>query len=460
MNEAAQILKFNFSPQEYATLAENVFTESQKVRIDNNAHRIETIAKRCTSFEDVLPSENLIQKAYNRYISSYAKKEATFTIRELRFLIYSMHRMKDAQMIDDFVKRLQAKWTYRYTSGLVYYVLSQWDSSPKRSIKIVITLLENKMKEYKGERDKYLTIKQNISFLSNPALLGYYLRHLDKEEDEYCSLEDATKFYFGQSQSSLSYEFMSPVIAAYFEKDALSRLKTMKRILKMHNNSATPKRLIPVLIVNYGESATLSEQNQLINLAISLIGDPSIESKWAFAKATPEEKQNLEDARTILNGWVKEKFITIFFDKCVHETRRKNFWLEHIKWIRDFKVVCTETTFNILKSDSRLTELIDENNNVYVLNTESHLDKAALILTVGNYYMVEFSDVGSIYLYQQSSNLGRIIQNLNITNFGELKRPRIETIQSFSLYHEEGKLPHEKGWENTLYKWMDYYNHF
>jgi hypothetical protein len=459
MNEAADILNFSFSSNEYASLAETVFTESQKIHIEGNARKLGTIAKRCSTFEETLPSDNVIQKAYNHFASSYTKKGARFTVRELRYLIYSMHRMKEKQMFDALIDRMGEKWSYRYTSGLMYYVLSQWDSSPATYIKKAISLIEEKIAGYRGTRDKYLTLKQNIHFLSNPALLGFHLRHIDKEEDDDCSLEEATKMYFGLSQSSVTYEFMSPVISAYFEKDALSRLKVMKHILKIHNNSITPKRLIPAMIVNYGESITLSQQNQLINLAISLIGDPSMEAKWSFSKATPEEQRNLTTARIILNGWVKEKFINIFFDKCVHETRRKNFWLEHIKWIRDFKVVCTETTFNILKSDNRLAELIEENENVYVLNTEVHLDKAALILTVGNYYMVEFSDVGSIYLYQMNSNLGRIIQKLNITNFGELKRPRIDTIQSFSLYHEEGKLPHEKGWEDTLYKWMSYYNH-
>lgn len=458
MNDLANILKFKFSPQDYIVLAESVVTESQKNHITNNVHKLITIAKSCTGRYSNLPSESLVQKAYERFVSTYKRKGAKYSVREIRYLIYSLHRMNDPKMMDVLIDNMQKNWSYRYINGLLYYILSQWDSSPFTSIKKATTLLETKINEYRGKRESYLTLKENIEFLTDPSLFGYFLYFKDKDEDDYCSLEEATQTYFGMSQSNLTYEFMSPVITRYFEKDALKRLSVMKRILQSHNNSITPKRLIPAIIVNYGDSVSTIEQNQLINLGISLIGDPSIESKWSFSKATPEEQDLLRMAREILNGWVKEKFINIFFDKCVHETRRKNFWLEHIRWIRDFKVVCTETTFNILLSDKRLKELIKDNDNVIILNTEAHLDKAALILTVGNYYMVEFSDVGSIYLYQMSSNLGRIIQNLSISNFGELKRPRIETIQSFSLYHAEGKLPHERGWETTFNKWMEYYN--
>jgi hypothetical protein len=86
-----------------------------------------------------------------------------------------------------------------------------------------------------------------------------------------------------------------------------------------------------------------------------------------------------------------------------------------------------------------------------VLRDNKEKDMSALGMKIGPYYMIEFSDTGSIHIYSD-------FNTNNITYFYELKKPHMQTIQSFFLDTIEGKLPHVSGWENTFEKWLEIHN--
>lgn len=233
----------------------------------------------------------------------------------------------------------------------------------------------------------------------------------------------------------------------------------IEKVLLEHNNVLTSKRLIPSLIIANEESANNVNNELLKKLALKHIGDPSIRAKWSIPKGKDEDLANLEEAREIMLTWVKKEFITLFFDKCVDEPSRKAYWLERVNIINDFKIYTTRFVHEmILSKDPVLSEFLDA--NVIVLRNESYAKHAALLLRIGNFFIIEFSDVGAIYIYKKGSIYARNIEIGNITYLKELKRPNLDYLNAlnYMMMKEEGRVLHNSGWEKRMDGWLDNFN--
>ena len=136
----------------------------------------------------------------------------------------------------------------------------------------------------------------------------------------------------------------------------------------------------------------------------------------------------------------------------MHEPSRQKYWLKQVGMIEDIEIWTTPFTMSLLMQDKRIADMI--NTKVKVLNNEKKGDKSALIMTVGNYFFIEFSDAGCLYIFRKNSPYGLTIASNRFLYFDEIKRMRVETIQSFYVEKQEGKINHNSGWENTLEKWM------
>jgi hypothetical protein len=226
----------------------------------------------------------------------------------------------------------------------------------------------------------------------------------------------------------------------------------LKEVLDRHNYDATPKRIIPAMIIQNKDAVNEGKQEYIRSIAVGMIGNPELASKWSLRNGTPEENSNLKEARQILNEWLKRKFISIFFEKCMHEPTRQKYWLKHIDIIGDLEIWTTPFTMSLLMQDKRIADML--NTKVKVLNNEKNVDKSALIMSVGNYFFIEFSDSGCLYIFRKDSIYGKTIASNRFLYFDEIKRMRVETIQSFYVEKQEGKITHNTGWESTLEKWM------
>ena len=339
-------------------------------------------------------------------------------------------------------------------NGLLLFLLNNWDSSGDEIKKLVTEFLTKKLSLYGGRRDKWLSLKQNIKYLSlnGPELLGINLKKQDKDQVSFCSLKTMSSIIFGMSNDRLDFEYFSRTIVAYFCYDFKINLDLLDEILQLHNYDATPKRLIPALVLARNTREISIDKDEIKALAIKMIGEPSMRSKWTLLHGSIEEKERLEEARVMLEKWIKTKFISLFFEECVHEPKRKTFWLKMVDRIDDFDIYCTRKTYNLLLRDNRLESIVSQ--KVMILRDNKDENMSALVLHIGNYYMVEFSDVGCVYLYLKKSINGKKIESKNIDYLYELKRPRMNTIQSFMMNFDEGKLPHQNGWENVFIKWM------
>lgn len=450
MNDYSYILDRNFNPDTFALGGTELLSRKEKEQIAKDTQHLRNLAAQCVEKDEELPDKNIINHIYLKFEANYKKDNLTefFSTRELRHLIYSMHRIKEVGMMRRLLSLLNSAWRDRFFNGLLYYILSNFESARQEMLAEVLVFVQAKLKQYEGKRDKYLMLKKNSRYLqaNGPELLGLTLQKQDGNLSNYCSLENASQTIFGMTHARLDFEYYSSAIVAYFEKSTPINTQLIEQVIKQHDYDATPKRLIPALIINEKQKISDIERDNIRTLAIHLIGDPALPSKWTFANGTREEKQHLEQAREIINQWITRKIINLFFEKCIDKPERKDFWIEHSELIRDFKIYCTEKTYASLKQDNRIADLVDSKTCI-VMEKSSPLDPA-LGMLIGNYNIIEFSRNYALKIYQR--------EEMNDINFlSELNINTLHAIQSFDMNYNEGKLSHDSGWEKTLTKWFE-----
>lgn len=447
---------FYFDSNTFTLGAKSCISSAQQKIIDNATNRQRTIARHCAAAEEKQPNQSTIDAAYRKFKNGYTKLNAEdYSSREIRALIYCLHKFENDTMVSTFAKELDKQWRNRFFNGLLYFLLSCWDITGSNRMQMIIDVFQRQLKTYNGKRDKYLLLKQNARFLTlnGAELLGMTLRKMDVGQTKSCSIFSAPSVFFGLSSNNIDFQYYSKVITSYFGRNAIEKLDMLKDVLESHNYDATPKRIIPAMIIQNKDIVNEANQEYLRSIAVKMIGNPELASKWSLRNGSPEENSNLQEARQILNEWLKRKFISIFFEKCMHEPARQKYWLEHIDLIEDLEIWTTPFTMSILKQDKRIADMLI--TKVYVLDNEKKVDKSALIMSVGNYYFIEFSDVGCLYIYRKNSIYGSQIASKRFFYFDEIKRMKVETIQSFYVEKQEGKIDHHKGWEGTLEKWME-----
>lgn len=453
-NSIYDIMGFYFDPKTYTLGAKTAISSAQQNTIDNATSRQRTIARHCAAAEEKQPNQSTLDAAYRKFKSGYTRLNVEeYSSREVRALIYCLHKFENGAMVSAFTKVLDKQWRNRFLNGLLFFLLSYWDVTEKARLQAIIDVLQSKLSAYNGKRDKYLLLKQNARFLTlnGAELLGMTLRKLDAGQTKSCSIFSASSVYFGLSSNNIEFQYYSKVITSYFGRDAIEKLDLLREVLDRHNYDVTPKRIIPAMIIQNKDGVNEARQEYIRSIAVGMIGNPELASKWTMRNGTPEEKSNLEEARHVLNEWLKRKFISIFFEKCMHEPSRKKYWLDHIDIIGDLDIWTTPITMSLLMQDERIADMLD--TKVKVLNNEKG-SKSALIMTVGNYFFIEFSDVGCLYIYKRNSPYGLTIASRRFFYFDEIKRMKVETIQSFYVEKQEGKITHNAGWEITLEKWM------
>jgi len=454
-NSIYDIVGFYFDPKTFTLGARSAVSDAQQQIIDNATNRQRTIARHCVVAEEKQPNQSTIDAAYRKFKSGYTKLNVEeYSSREVRALIYCLHRFENDTMVSAFAKLLKKQWRNRFFNGILYFLLSFWDTTEDKRLQMIIDVFQHQLSTYDGKRDKYQLLKQNSRFLTpnGAELLGMTLRKMDVGQAKSCSIFSAPYVFFGLSSNNIDFQYYSKVITSYFGRNAIEKLDMLKEVLSRHNYDVTPKRIIPSMIIQNKNGVSESNQEYIRSIAVGMIGNPELPAKWTMRNGTPEEKANLQEARQILDEWLKRKFISIFFEKCMHEPSRKKYWLEHIDMIEDLEIWTTPFTKSLLMQDKRIADMLE--TKVNVLNNEKNIDKSALIMSVGNYFFIEFSDVGCLYLYKKNGLYGAPIASKRFFYFDEIKRMKVDTIQSFYVDKQEGKIDHHKGWENTLDKWM------
>lgn len=387
------------------------------------------------------------------------KRETTganeeWTIRELRLVSYYMVRLRnDPQVFDHALQLLENNWKDLFINGLMFFLMNSWNICPDTLLIGVSELIKRHLVNYVGSIKRYLILKRETDLLekSGPARLATLLSAKN------IPLEDAP-YILGYKVSSLSFPYFSDVIITYFKRKQEIDYEEMEGIFKKHSLDRTKKLIYAYLVEKAEYSCDGNFQGAVVRSARRILGDINVSTTWSpFTGATAEEIWQLNKAKDLIIAWGARKTVDAFFDVCVQDPRRRKCWLEYVGNIMDYRIVGSRSVRTKLQSNSEVAPLLKSS----FIETNSRVSTtAALILFIKNKVFVEFSDVGSLYIYNSSNSIIRDIKRKRyLDSTTDLKDTSIgmaiEQYSSWSyLYNAEGRITHRGEWEDRFRRWM------
>lgn len=471
MTNTQDILQFHFASNTLKNSAQKIIPITLSTLIElriNKLHRIsEVVGANSFSFS----GNNLIPQVFRKFKSSIGSESVTFDRRELRTLSYSLtYSERNLQTIFSnenelkiALEAMETNWRDSFLSGLIDCLLSNWETKHQKSLEQLGQFIEKKLENYSGNRNAINSFKNNKRYFNTKngsEILGYELA-LNNINLSYLPK------YLGVPEKWISYDYFSKSIVAYYKKNESKIIEIfddLNNVLKSHQSGnqtgsddikKTAKRLISKIIIQANKPAFATLQDRLKKIAFTQIGDPSNISNWkAFENATEIEKGEIIQGRNILNEWITQQFINVFFNVCINDNRRKQFWLKYVSNITSFKVYGPTSIRNTLKQDERIAEYIDARfETVY-----SNRDVAAFILYIGDYMIIEFSNEGYACCAYKINSSNKPILNRKLNSIDDLRNSSLPmAIQSDSNYYytsEEGRLFHNSNWESKFNHWL------
>lgn len=461
------ILKFHFAPTTFQQSVQKIIPVTLSSLI---GHRIDKLQK---ITEDIGASDfsalpiNSIPQVFRKFKDFIFYQEESFSKKELRTLCYSFsYSEKNIPCIleNEFELRLALKeinkfWRDSYFIGLIDCLLRNWETNHQKSLEELEQFIVKKLDNYTGNRGTLISFKDNKRYFSTKngdLILGDTIAKLNRP------IQEATKI-FGVPESWFAYPYFSKVIVTYYERNKskiADEIGGLIEVLEKHNSSVTNKRLISKMIIQANHPQFVTLQDKIKKIAFAQIGDPSNLPYWApFKNATEVEKNELSEARGILDEWIAKQFIDIFFRVCLNDERRKKFWL-HIasKNKLSFKVYGPNRTKRLLQQDERISQYLDARFET----VSSTRDVSAFILYIDDYMLIEFSDAGYAFYAYKLSGASKPNLNYELNSVDELRNSNMpmlvyRTGHSIKSTNIEGRLGHNDGdvlWERVFEYWL------
>lgn len=466
MATTQDILQFHFSPTTFQQSAQKIIpitlTSLNEHRIDKLQKITEEVGANSFSFS----GNNLIPQVFRKFKKSINSNDTSFERRELRTLTYSLNYAEqnlttifsNENELKYALTLLESNWRDSFLVGLIDCFLKNWETKHTKSLAQLENFISQKLDNYSGNRSALTSFRNNKRFFNTKngdLILGDTIAKLNKP------IQEVTKI-LGVPESWLDYAYFSKVIVTYYERNKnniSSEIDNLNEVLLKHNSSVTSKRLISKIIIQVNKPEFSTLQDSVKKIAFTQIGDPSNVSNWtAFNNATEVERREIIEARNILNEWITQQFINVFFNVCINDERRKKFWLRFASKISSFKVYGPLHTKNILKRDERIAEYVDAR----FVTVSSKRDVSAFILYIGDYMLIEFSNEGyAFYAYKINSPYKPSLsyQLNSVDDLRNASMPMaIQNDNYYDYFNDEGRLTHRDGnqiWETRFNSWMN-----
>lgn len=442
------LLGFYFNPTKYEGSASRALDSGV---VQKNIERISNAVSSMIDSSDVsarIDPGELLKQLKGHYLQKDIPSSVGLSRRESRMLSYSILPSWDIPFNKYCLDVLDINWSTSNLRGLMHSMMSGWnDYEPDARISVRQAINSHIDKD--GSR--YSRQLQPLRvFINEPYRLGRRLANDNRPITDCCQM-------FGLPDNRFNYSFFSDAIIAYYEQKTDVRLEDLKSVLKTHNNNVVDKTLIPRFIIQLYKQGRLKQDvaKGWTSLAIERIGDPSLESRWApFRYASREVQRNLEEARVILMRLISSEFVNVFFNKLCYDPSRLDFWLKHTGEITNFMVYGTEYSLNYIRPYVNSSVLA---RHYYVVSTNT--TNSALVMFIGKYVLIEFTEIGALYVYQKDSmEYKNVFKKGTISKLEDLKLPQlsnlIEIDGEFLHFNSKGKMKHSGYWQGRLEKWF------
>lgn len=377
-----------------------------------------------------------------------------WVLKELRLVSFYLVRLRNEQKVfDHALWLLENNWKDLFVNGLMFFLMNSWNICADNLLIGVSEILKRHLVNYSGSIKRYLTLKRQIDLLekAGPVRLATILSAKN------IPLEDAPTL-LGYKASSLSFPYFSDVIINYFKRKQEIDYDEMENIFSKHSLDRTKKLIYAYLVEKAEDSGDGNFQGAVVRSARRILGDINVSTTWSpFTGATAEDIWQLNKAKDLIIAWGARKTVDAFFDVCVQDPRRRKCWLEYVGSIMDYRIVGSTSVRTKLQSNSEVAPLLKS----CFIETNSRVSAtAALVLFIKDKVFVEFSDVGSLYIYNSSNRIIRDIKRKRyLDSTADLKDTSIgmaiDQYSSWSyLYYDEGRITHRGEWEERFRRWM------
>lgn len=460
MEDIYAILNINKSLlEDFHLLAERSIDHQTELAFNRNMRTLQEIKERLMTDHNIKVPQQSIDEIMMKVIENANvenKDTSIWSIRELRIVSYYLIKLQGNEAAYIYaLKILEANWRDMFFNGLSFYCLDSWNMIDPELRTLTCELLTKQLRQYNGLNNKYMAIKNHANLFdeAGPRRLSALLSQ--KKQD----VKNAPA-YFSNKLSTISQSYYSDVIINFIESNQITDLDYIESILELHKYDRTKKIVFADLVLRLNKTGNDVMRTQLCKYANRILGDISLSSTWApFIGATESDAQKLKKAKQLVNLWFSQKIIETFFEVCVQDSNRKDFWLKYVEYVSNFKIVGSTITKKILQSDNRISNIFLP----HFIETASYSSQtSALVLSMKDKIIVEFSDSGALYVYKHNHPKAKMItlKKPNISSTADLKITSMSSLidindWGYKTYYEEGRMTHQGYWQERLNGWLE-----
>lgn len=447
--------------QDFRLLADRVADHQTEKVVNKNMSKLKQIEEHMLVDKGLEVAQQSIDEVISKVIRMAPSGNAAgenWTVRELRIVSYYLMKLRDDSVNYMYaLELLNNNWKNMFFNGLAFYLLNSWNSIEPDFRTLTSQLLMRKLGEYCDSNRRYNLWKNRLNLFDNngPTRMAAML------SAKRMNIEEAPTL-LGFKGSSIKQSYYSDVIIKYIANNDISDRDSIEDIFELHNLDRTKKLVFAYLVEKEDQIGDGLRRAQLCRFANTQLGDVTLATSWApFAGATETDVQKLKKAMQLVNMWFAQQIIESFFEICVQDKERKNFWLKYVNNISAFKIIGSTATKRLLQSNSKIGSMFIRH---YIETNSYSSQTSALVLFIKNKMIVEFSDTGALYVYNQTHPMVKNVTNARygIASTNDLKIPSMDGIVEknywgdYSIYNEQGKLHHRGNWQIRLTAWMNH----
>lgn len=459
MNDIYSLLNINSGViQDYPLLANRVVDHQIEKVINNNMGKLKQIEDRMLIDKGIEIPKRSIDKVIRKVIRLSKQNDNSpenWTIRELRIVSYYLMKLRnDSKDYYFALSLLDNNWRNIYFNGLIFYLMNTWNSIEAEYRDATSKLVTKKLREYTDNNKRYKLLKNHTDLLEKAGPIRMVAIISAKK----MNLTDAP-IIMGFKNSIFKQSYFSDVIIKFIESNNINDLDYIEEVLKIHDLDRTKKLVFANLVEKADKIGDGLNRSILCRYINRILGDVTLASTWApFTGSTHAEAEKLKRTMKFVNMWFAQQIIEIFFEVCVQDRDRKKFWLKYVQYVSGFKIVGSTAIKRLLQNNSKIGGMFLRH---FIETNQYSSQTAALVLFIKNKMIVEFSDTGALYVYNQNHNQVKLItsrqRSLNSTN--DLKIPSMQLLIEISewgslYFNEEGRMTHQGHWQSRLSSWI------
>ncbi len=446
--------------KDFHLLADRVVDHQVEKVIDKNLKALRQIEERMFVGEGLNIAVQSIDETISKVIRMAPSGDTSmdnWTTRELRIVSYYLMKLRDDNACYLYALELLDKnWKNLFFNGLAFYLLSSWHSIEPNYRDLTGQLLIRKLNAYSDVNHRYSLWKNRVNLFdcNGPIRMAALLKAKNKSIAEAPSI-------LGFKNTAIRQEYYSDVIVKYVESNHITDRDSIERVFELHDIDRTKKLVFAYLVEIEEQAGDDISRAQLCRFANAWLGDITLSASWApFIGATTTEAQRLKKAMRLVNTWFAQQVIESFFEICVQDKDRRLFWLKYVDKISGFKIVGSTAIRLTLQSNSKIGDIFLPH---FIETNARSSQTSALILYFKDKVMIEFSDTGALYVYDQTHPIVKSIPDgrYGIASISDLKIPSMGRIVEsnywgeYSVYNEQGKLHHRGNWQGRLGAWIN-----